>query len=188
MSQDVFLQHKQCTALECGVINIQNTLWSLWLSIPDKEKLRKEWGIVSYKWKDVIGMSPRNYSTLLHKYVHVAWLRVIKIVQADSEKLRKVIKSWYPLSCLMMVEAHKNPARRWQNRLSNKWWFHYETILSIDNDVVVLANPFGYIEKCSRDMFEKRRSLSNDLLWWRDRIIKALWIVKPRTLFCLEEI
>ena len=54
-------------------------------------------------------------------------------------------------------------AFEWAAKLDNEWTLHYSLIIGMDikNDVITIANPYGYIEKISIKEFLNRTSFTS---------------------------
>lgn len=157
--------------ISCGYAVIE--MFSAWAGKDiTEESLYNEYGkVVTSTANAFCGeMNKRfpEYTTSVHKY-----LTNIQLIDKVYDSLSKGIAVSF----------------EWAALLENEWTLHYSLIIGVDipNDIITVANPYGYIEELSVNDFLKRTSFEafgNMPLFFKFAF--AFGIFEKNTIFVVE--
>lgn len=164
---DVFKQD-----ISCGYAVIE--MFAKWSNINITEKtLYKEYGRVvtstGKSFENEMNKQFKDYKTTMYKYLK------------NTELIDKIYNS---LSNGIPVPFE------WAAKLDDVWTLHYSLVIGLDipNDVITIANPYGYIEKITIKEFINRTSFeSYDNMPLFLKLGFAFNIFEKNTIFIIEK-
>ena len=176
--------HKQETPVSCGPASVLMALEMMGITIPESRLRRKMH--TSRLWGTLPGMVKRGYQRYLRKGGVNLNVRILSGSSVTTRTLVESLQKGRPVVMSFYTENYFSPG----NMVG-----HYSVVCGIDESagMVYLANPFGTKDEIELDRFWKMTEydLSDGKTSFGMKLGlmlgKLLGMVKPRTVFVLEE-